>query len=933
MIKYSPSELSKKHVIFPGFAGGANFLSFFPMSMKKKDDSKLVDDLIYYFDSRKFWMYSFHFDKWFPEEPADRESVPLSRYKTYCKEIHKEDLEATALTSSAAPALFKAERTQEKWNLFYKNEEIHRLDQTEKVADLSVEEFKEMVVSILKDTNWDPILTKIKLIPEFMSYVDQTKNVEPISIPIDEENTNQIVNDDSNNINEHDESTKPDEQDPLTSIRSEFVNTSLRRSTPSYISQLRTNYTSNNEQYKLATCFNAVVALITNTIIYNDLDLEHVEAFENSIDWEVNAKEMKKKDISKPFITHINLAKKLIIYAFINDNTQDYDSIRKIVDQFRIMNKHVSEYGYDYKIITNAPNSDLMEFMEDLHLERQIEFITEKDIDTCYQIYNNAVLNNVFQLNKSEEASTTFELQLRDYQLKYIEYMDQNQDAILKLPCGMGKSLIMIYHMWKHRINDDETPSNVLILVPNIALVEQFKTNIERYYTELKTDIPELHLLSSKNKDGDQYIIHDPTKQQIIIAVYNSFILNIYNVNPSSESPETIKSIQQYDYVYVDEAHHVYLPSNKKQQAELQKLINQRDKDFSSDDEFITTLDNSRIGNSNSEIFKSVSAKIYGFCFFQNRAINKYFFSATIEPSNFSMFNMFSAIKAGYLCRLNVNFIIDESCTSINRKDKKSEIDRKIESLYQYIAKSSHQSIIVYTSKCDTARKISDKLNDNNINSVVITAKNKSSDRQKWFNDFRNHEIRCIITVNCISEGVDLPNADTAIFFDDKQSIINIIQCVGRVMRLCEGKLSSSLVVFGYSDDDVKELYKNILSVINGELGYDYVNLRRITTFNYIVDPNDPNVKKIRKNVNAKIIDYETEFFEKNITSIQDKINKCREYALCEKKIPSLSDPFQETKLPNGSRFSIAQFVNDNISLNNYAGRELRAIFNVSTPH
>ena len=39
-----------------------------------------------------------------------------------------------------------------------------------------------------------------------------------------------------------------------------------------------------------------------------------------------------------------------------------------------------------------------------------------------------------------------------------------------------------------------------------------------------------------------------------------------------------------------------------------------------------------------------------------------------------------------------------------------------------------------------------------------------------------------------IKEGIDLPCCDLVVFCDDKQSTINIIQCIGRATRLSPNK-------------------------------------------------------------------------------------------------------------------------------------------------
>lgn len=50
------------------------------------------------------------------------------------------------------------------------------------------------------------------------------------------------------------------------------------------------------------------------------------------------------------------------------------------------------------------------------------------------------------------------------------------------------------------------------------------------------------------------------------------------------------------------------------------------------------------------------------------------------------------------------------------------------------------------------------------------------------------NECRVLSNARCLSEGIDVPALDAVIFFDTRDSIVDIVQSVGRVMRKAEGK-------------------------------------------------------------------------------------------------------------------------------------------------
>ena len=74
------------------------------------------------------------------------------------------------------------------------------------------------------------------------------------------------------------------------------------------------------------------------------------------------------------------------------------------------------------------------------------------------------------------------------------------------------------------------------------------------------------------------------------------------------------------------------------------------------------------------------------------------------------------------------------------------------------------------------------------------------------------NECRIVSNVRCLSEGVDVPNLDAALFFSPKRSTVEIVQAVGRVMRKVEGKRFGYIILtVGISDDDISD-YNSYIS-------------------------------------------------------------------------------------------------------------------------
>lgn len=54
--------------------------------------------------------------------------------------------------------------------------------------------------------------------------------------------------------------------------------------------------------------------------------------------------------------------------------------------------------------------------------------------------------------------------------------------------------------------------------------------------------------------------------------------------------------------------------------------------------------------------------------------------------------------------------------------------------------------------------------------------------------DFAEGQCRLLSNARCLSEGIDVPALDAVVFFDTRESIVDIVQSVGRVMRKAPGK-------------------------------------------------------------------------------------------------------------------------------------------------
>ncbi len=76
-----------------------------------------------------------------------------------------------------------------------------------------------------------------------------------------------------------------------------------------------------------------------------------------------------------------------------------------------------------------------------------------------------------------------------------------------------------------------------------------------------------------------------------------------------------------------------------------------------------------------------------------------------------------------------------------------------------------------------------------------------------WLRDGgREGECRILSNARCLSEGVDVPSLDSVIFFDTRESMVDIVQSVGRVMRRAQDKQYGYIILpVGIPSKDIQD--------------------------------------------------------------------------------------------------------------------------------
>ncbi|MDD4930686.1 MAG: helicase-related protein [Candidatus Colwellbacteria bacterium] len=342
-------------------------------------------------------------------------------------------------------------------------------------------------------------------------------------------------------------------------------------------------------------------------------------------------------------------------------------------------------------------------------------------------------------------------IKLRPYQIEALNVCKQEKKSIkISFPCGGGKSIVIIeVGLWCKENN-----RKCVIFVPGLTLMNQlykmFKT-----YSKKKLNI--LRIGTGFNEMENEY--------DIIICVYNSW----KKVDEICEISESC--------CIVDEGHHLEKFEDESEEEKKE-----------SDDDFITFEDEGESEKGHLEGISSLS--------FQKEI----HFSATFGNSNIDYtYTLEDAIEQGYLCDYDIIVPV---------VDKEISVDIPkvlVDLLYK---RQDLTKILAYCNSRDSGKKFTQLLNDNGIKSKFVDGTMNIKKRQEIINSFTKGDIRVIVSVYVFGEGLDIPCADTCLFVEPRHSRINIIQCIGRIMRLHKNKTIGHVILPTDREDTCVKFFK-----------------------------------------------------------------------------------------------------------------------------
>jgi superfamily II DNA or RNA helicase len=413
---------------------------------------------------------------------------------------------------------------------------------------------------------------------------------------------------------------------------------------------------------------------------------------------------------------------------------------------------------------------------------------------------------------------------IRDYQEKAIQLIkDMKNNLIINLPTGTGKNFIIAHALKPNKFS-------YLILVPRIILLEQIETEIIKYKPDYEKYIQKI---GDGNNDYDE-------DKNITICVYNS--VKIIDDN-----------IKDFDYIIVDEAHHIAMPeiykidnddyvednsdednSDEDNSDEDNSDEDNSDEDNSDDDnsdDDNSDDDNSDDDNSDEE---SCDNKTYlNIIKSYQKYKNNVYLSATIdELDNFDYYtkDIRVMIDNKYLS----DYIITVPIFSDSPDNK---------NVCEYLIKN-YRNIIIYCNSQKEGNAINKLMNSIQKNcSEYIDCETKKSDRNDIIEKYIKGELPFLVNVRILVEGFDAPITKGICFMHMPSSKTTLIQIIGRALRLhSDKKLANIILPFSSkSDEDNINKFLKVMARNDSRIRKSYIDKKVGGYINIIKDEENLN--------------------------------------------------------------------------------------------
>ena len=360
-------------------------------------------------------------------------------------------------------------------------------------------------------------------------------------------------------------------------------------------------------------------------------------------------------------------------------------------------------------------------------------------------------------------------MKLRYYQQDAIDaafhwFDTQNTHPLIVLPTGAGKTVVFASMIKK--IFEENSDSRVLILAHRQELISQADEKLKTVWPCAPSG-----LLAAGLK---QFDLHEP----IVIASRDTLA-----------TPKRLDSAGDFDYIIVDEAHHV----GPEKRSRYRKIFDHFDS---------TQYYAPKVLGVTATPYRMGQGFIYG--------LDDHFFGGVAHRVTIP-----ELIKAGYLCRLSAyqvasEAVIDASTARVKFKGgdyRESDIEHlamedqtMLAIVGDWIDKAYSKGRLSSVFFCITvahANKMCMYLRNAGVEAAVVTAETPTEERKKILEDFESGAVNALCNVAVLTEGWDAPRTDCIALLRPTKSLGLYVQICGRGMRTWGDKKDCMLLDYG----------------------------------------------------------------------------------------------------------------------------------------
>jgi superfamily II DNA or RNA helicase len=415
----------------------------------------------------------------------------------------------------------------------------------------------------------------------------------------------------------------------------------------------------------------------------------------------------------------------------------------------------------------------------------------------------------------------------------------------LIMACATGKTLTCLW------VKEDLKAQRTVVFVPSLGLLSQI---LNEWTPNVRQPFDVVCVCSDKSvgeRDYDECVIHPPelgypvTTDPAEIARFlrrdiNLVIFSTYQSSPRIAAAQSERGVPHFDLVVADEAHRCAGKVDNAFGTVLdEKLIKSKRRLFATATPRIyTTRIKKNAKESGYEVVDMGDEKRFG------KPLHTLTFEKAINYKPNSLLTDYQVVVVAvddadikewidgrYLVKTDTGLQADAKSLAVQT------------GLLKAIEKYNLHRIIAYHGRIRRSEKFTQEItqvaewlpNEHKPKGKLwaehVSGEMPTDERRrilKWLENVGPDEVGIVSNAKCLQEGIDVPALDGIIFNDPKYSEIDIIQCVGRALRLSKNKTKGFILipVFVGQTDDVQAAletsdFKPVWDVLNALKSHD----------------------------------------------------------------------------------------------------------------